>query len=77
MGQFPRSTAAMPVISGSDLGVVVMRQDDFARETIYQCTSASIREWLNTGLIDEAEYLDLLEFFEAKYKPIIGSVCLT
>ena len=67
----------MPVISGSDLGVVVMRQGDFARETIYQCTAASIREWLNTGLIDEAEYLDLLEFFEAKYKPIIGSVCLT
>ena len=77
MAQRKRNSAHTNAISFSDLGVVVMRQDDFARETIYQCTAASIREWLNTGLIDEAEYLDLLEFFEAKYKPIIGSVCLT
>lgn len=54
-----------------------MQSDDFKRELIYQATLAHIRAWLNKGIITEEEYADLAEFFDDKYHPIIGSLCLT
>ena len=72
-----RNSAHTNVISFSDLGAEVMYKEDFNREKIYQCTVSSIRKWLDEGIITDDEFMDLARFFEEKYHPIIGSICLT
>lgn len=50
-----------------------MTKAEFHREKMYQLSMRCFRQWLNTGLITEDEYMTLKERMDRKYDPVIGS----
>lgn len=56
------------------LGVLLMSEEQFRREKLYQATMSLVRQMQRTHLITDEEYHQLDTIFAQKYEPIFGGL---
>ncbi len=68
------STAAMSATSRLVSEVLMMSEEQFRQEKLYQITMSIIRQMRKTRLITDEEYRQLDTIFAQKYEPIFGGL---
>ena len=69
------NTAPMPATSQTaSKAVMVMNEDQFEREKLYQATMNMFRSMLKNGLITEEQYAIIDTKMLQKYQPLLGTL---
>ena len=69
------NTAPTSATSKTVLEVIVMNDDQFQREALYQATMSMFQAMLRSRLITEEQYTVIDTKMKEKYSPIIGTLC--
>jgi hypothetical protein len=69
------NTAPTSATSRTGLEVIVMTDEQFKREALYQATMSMFQSMLRNRLITEEQYQVIDTKMKEKYRPIIGTLC--
>jgi predicted component of type VI protein secretion system len=69
------NTAPTSATSKTVLEVIVMNDDQFQREALYQATMSMFQAMLRNRLITEEQYKVIDTKMKEKYRPVIGTLC--